>query len=58
MSMLLGMMEVGLKRIEFANLTVLQQLIVPTILVVTLTIVTIISCRQIRRLDVADNING
>lgn len=56
-SLVLQIMGIGLKRIEFAETSVLRHLGVPLVLLAVLTIVTYISCRQIKRIDIVSNCN-
>ncbi len=56
-SMLIGMLGIGLKRIEFVNLSVLPHVGVLVLLLVTLTIVTRLACGRIRKMDMINYLN-
>lgn len=56
-SMLIGMLGIGLTRIEFARLTVLLYVVVFGVLALTLIIVTRVACERIRKMDIINYLN-
>lgn len=56
-SSMFGMLEMGLKKIMFAPAPAWQLLVVPAVLLVTLSAVTISICAGVGRMDVASHIN-
>lgn len=54
---LFGMLGMGLKKIVFAGAPVWQLLIIPALLLVTLSIVTVSICAGIKHMNVASHIN-
>lgn len=56
-SVLFGILGVGLKQISFVNVSVLQYMVIPAGLLVILTIVTCVVCRQIKKMDLISYFN-
>ncbi|MGN0394318.1 MAG: hypothetical protein ACI4EF_03050, partial [Coprococcus sp.] len=54
-SLIIAIMGIGLKRIEFTELSVLCQLGIPAILLVVICIVSRLACSQIRKINIAEN---
>ncbi len=56
-SMLIGMLNIGLTRIEFSRITVLLDVVVFGVLIMTLIIVTRAACERIRKMDIINYLN-
>lgn len=56
-SLMFGVLGLGIKRIKFISLPFEICILIPVVLLAVLIVVTLLACRQIKRIDVASHLN-